>query len=64
MYSYGSTPHGPYVWGAYAIALMAIIYLVWSPLARRKQFFRDMHSAAQRQQLADEPRETGEGISR
>lgn len=59
MNSYGSTPHGPYVWGAYAIALIAVIYLIWSPLARRKRFFRDMRLTAERQQLAAQPHETG-----
>jgi heme exporter protein D len=44
--------HGPYVWSAYGIVLVALIYLVWSPLARRKQFVRAMRAAQRRQASA------------
>ncbi|MET0377700.1 MAG: heme exporter protein CcmD [Spongiibacteraceae bacterium] len=37
--------HGPYVWGAYAIALIVLIGIVGAPLARQRKFF------AQQQQI-------------
>lgn len=41
--------HGPYVWGAYGIGLVALVYLVVSPLARRRRFFREIRAAQRRQ---------------
>jgi len=32
--------HGPYVWGAYIITALVLIYLLVSPLLQRKAFFR------------------------
>ena len=29
--------HGPYVWGAYAIVLLVLIWLVRAPLERRRR---------------------------
>lgn len=27
--------HGPFVWSAYAITLIALIYLIWAPIKRK-----------------------------
>lgn len=43
--------HGPYVWAAYGIALVAMLFLVWSPIIRRRSFLKNMQSAAQRETL-------------
>ncbi len=32
--------HGPYVWAAYAIALVVMGAVVWTPWARQKRFFK------------------------
>lgn len=32
--------HGPYVWGAYIITALVLIYLLVSPMLQRKAFFR------------------------
>lgn len=45
--------HGPYVWGAYALGLAAVVFLVWSPLARRRRFVRLTRAAQRRQTTAD-----------
>jgi heme exporter protein D len=28
--------HGPFVWSAYAITFIALIYLIWSPLKQQR----------------------------
>lgn len=40
--------HGPYVWTAYGITLLVILYLIWSPLAKKKRFFREQVQRARR----------------
>ncbi|NIB44522.1 heme exporter protein CcmD [Pseudomaricurvus alkylphenolicus] len=34
--------HGPYVWACYGITLVALLYLVISPLRRRKLLFEQL----------------------
>jgi len=40
--------HGPYVWGAYAIAVVVLVGVVWAPLARQRRFIAEQRQAAQR----------------
>ena len=40
--------HGPFVWSAYAIALGTLAAVVWSPLARRRRFFREQSGIERR----------------
>lgn len=42
--------HGSYVWTAYGISWLVIAYLVWTPLAKKKRFFRDQVRRARRDQ--------------
>ncbi len=42
--------HGPYVWGCYAIALGAILFLVLSPLLKRRRFLRQLRMVVRREQ--------------
>jgi heme exporter protein D len=41
--------HGPYVWGSYALALLALVFLVWSPLAQRRQLLGQLRQSVQRE---------------
>lgn len=34
--------HGPYVWGAYLLSLSVLLWLVVSPLLRKKQFLQNL----------------------
>ena len=52
--------HGPYVWGCYAIALVAILFLVCSPIVRRRQFLREMRMTVRREQ---QRAQTAEGFT-
>lgn len=40
--------HGPFVWAAYAIALIILVWIVWSPLARRRRFFAEQRGIERR----------------
>jgi len=42
--------HGPYVWGCYAIALVAILFLVLSPILKRRRFLRQLRGVVRREQ--------------
>jgi heme exporter protein D len=42
--------HGPYVWGCYAIALIAILFLVLSPILRRRHLLQQLRMAVLREQ--------------
>ena len=41
--------HGPYVWSAYLISLVVLVWLVVNPLLRRKRFLREMIRQQQRE---------------
>lgn len=34
--------HGPYVWSAWGIALIAMVFLVCSPLLKRRTFLKNL----------------------
>ncbi len=38
--------HGPYVWACYLITAIAIVYLLVSPLRRRRQLFEQLRRQA------------------
>jgi heme exporter protein D len=40
--------HGPYVWAAYAIALVVLVGVVWAPLARQRRFLNAQRLHEQR----------------
>ncbi len=40
--------HGPYVWFSYAIFLVVLVALVWSPLARQRHLLRELRAAERR----------------
>lgn len=40
--------HGPFVWSAYAIALMVLIGIVWAPWARRRRFLAQQRQIERR----------------
>ena len=40
--------HGPFVWSAYAIALIVLVAIAWLPLARQRRFLREQQQMAQR----------------
>jgi len=46
--------HGGYVWLAYALTAMALVLMVWLPLARHRRHLRWI-AADQRRQVADSP---------
>ncbi len=46
--------HGKYVWSAYFIALVTIVYLVWTPLIKHKQFFVEQRGRLRREQAQAE----------
>ncbi len=41
--------HGPYVWSAYLISLSVMIWLVVSPLRRKRKLLRDINRQQQRE---------------
>ncbi|WP_426416783.1 heme exporter protein CcmD [Aestuariirhabdus sp. LZHN29] len=41
--------HGPYVWACYAIAVLVVVFNVWSPLRIRKNFIVDMKRRLRRE---------------
>jgi len=40
--------HGPYVWFSYAIFLVVLVALIWSPLARQRRLLRELRDAERR----------------
>lgn len=42
--------HGPYVWGAYAITIAGLVFLVLQARHRRKQVLKNINIAAARAQ--------------
>jgi len=42
--------HGPYVWAAYGITLSVMLALVWTPIKRQRDFFRQEKNRARREQ--------------
>ena len=48
--------HGPFVWSAYAIALIILIGLVVVPLRRRQKFFIEQHQIVRRRAQAQSQR--------
>lgn len=47
--------HGSFVWGAYAITAVVLIYLLISPMLQRKAFFRQQQKL---QRLAQQQNRT------
>lgn len=43
--------HGVYVWSAYAISVVVLAYLIWSPLRRRKVIEKQLRGEFRRAQL-------------
>jgi heme exporter protein D len=44
--------HGPYVWSAYAIALVVLLGLVLTPLRKRRQLMTQLRMQLRREQSA------------
>jgi heme exporter protein D len=40
--------HGPYVWSAYALALGVVVFIIVSPLRRRRRFLAEQASRLKR----------------
>jgi heme exporter protein D len=47
--------HGPFVWAAYAITLVVVLWLLISPLVRQRRFFREQ---GRLHQLLEKSRDT------
>ena len=43
--------HGPYVWSAYVVSIVVILWLVASPLRRRRQILADVQRQQRREAL-------------
>jgi len=43
--------HGPYVWSAYAVSIAFMLWLVASPLRRRRQILADVQRQQHREAL-------------
>ena len=60
--------HGPYVWSAYVISLVVLVWLVVNPWLRRKRFLREMIRQQQRelarQQFAEQDNENAVSMGR
>ena len=50
--------HGYYVWSAYLISLIALAWLVISPLVRRKQFMKEIARQQQREHARQQSTDT------
>lgn len=50
--------HGPYVWSAYAITLIVLLWLLLAPLLRRRQLIADIR-AQERRRAASPDRHAG-----
>ena len=50
--------HGPYVWSAYAITLVVLLWLLLAPLHRRRRLMADIH-AQERRRAASPDFKTG-----
>ncbi|MBL4567883.1 MAG: heme exporter protein CcmD [Porticoccus sp.] len=50
--------HGYYVWSAYLISLIALAWLVISPLVRRKQFMKEIARQQQRERARQQSTDT------
>lgn len=42
--------HGVYVWSAYIIVTITIVYLVWSPLARKRRIITEQQRRLRREE--------------
>jgi heme exporter protein D len=40
--------HGPYVWSAYGVTALVVLWNVWQPLLRRKRLLREQAAALRR----------------
>lgn len=40
--------HGQYVWPAYGIALLVVVYLVFSPVRRQRRLLRELRGEQRR----------------
>lgn len=50
--------HGPYVWSAYAITLIVLLWLLLAPMLRRRQLIADIR-AQERRRAASSDRHAG-----
>jgi heme exporter protein D len=50
--------HGYYVWSAYLISLIALAWLVVSPLIRRKKFMKEIARQQQRERVRQQSTDT------
>jgi heme exporter protein D len=50
--------HGAYVWSAYALTLLVVIYLVISPGRRQRRMLRELRGEIRRKQQHATPRGT------
>jgi len=50
--------HGYYVWSAYLISLSVLIWLIVSPLQRKRKFMREMVRQQQREMARQETSNT------
>ncbi len=46
--------HGPYVWACYGLTALVMVYLIVSPIRRRKQFFQQL---VRQQRIAEREQE-------
>ena len=44
--------HGPYVWACYGLGLILMGYLLWSPIAQKRRFLRQLAQREQASHLA------------
>jgi heme exporter protein D len=49
--------HGPYVWAAYLITLLVIMFILLAPLRRQRRFLRQMAGELRRARTAPTPQE-------
>jgi len=40
--------HGPYVWAAYLITLLVIVFILWAPVRRRARFVSQLQGELRR----------------
>lgn len=55
--------HGYYVWSAYLISLIALTWLVVSPLIRRKKFMKEIARQQQREHARQQSIDTASSSS-
>lgn len=46
--------HGPFVWSAYAITFVVLLWLVFSPMFKNRRFFVEQSMRLRREQVRSE----------